>query len=354
MPRANANDGQAVKIPRPRERPTIMRPSQAPTSLAFQMRLSATYDQLKVFCNVVETVAKLADKHVDLCHDHVRSPGWPRFLRIARKECPLVESFTDAWPVNIIVSEHRRLKYQRPSKKPNPHRRKGLAHWTKWATDENLRLLVPGLLHSAPTARPAPAPGANVLQEPSEIPIEFDDESDNEPDSNAGVPLTATPVNLSTLARTIVTELNARSASSRSGGDTVRGSPSPSSSSTGSGTPSSVVPPGRSRCQTPPTQLASSTTVNARTDPVLAFLRGLDPEQTDLLPVFVAMGVTDGAALQGVARMSTRDAWVYSWVKENRITELQFTAIVSGFKKMAYVPPTASQISDGGIRARWS
>ena len=94
--------------------------------------------------------------------------------------------------------------------------------------------------------------------------------------------------------------------------------------------------------------------VNGRSDPVFAFLRGLDPEQTDLLPVFVAMGVTDGAALQGVARMRTRDAWVYSWVKENHITELQFAAIVSGFKKMVYVPPTASQISDGGMRARWS
>ncbi len=77
---------------------------------------------------------------------------------------------------------------------------------------------------------------------------------------------------------------------------------------------------------------ASTLTLTPENAPVLAFLRNLVPEQTALLPVFVSKGVTNGAELQGLARMPKRDEFVYSWVKTNQITELQFVAIMTGLR----------------------
>lgn len=76
-------------------------------------------------------------------------------------------------------------------------------------------------------------------------------------------------------------------------------------------------------------------TVNECIELVLMFLCSLDPDQSDLLPVFITIVI----ALQGPAHMETWKIWLYTWVKENCITELQFSAIATGFKAMYYMPP---------------
>ena len=85
--------------------------------------------------------------------------------------------------------------------------------------------------------------------------------------------------------------------------------------------------------------------MTAQNAPVLAFLWSLVPEQSALLPVFIFMGVTDDTALNGLARMQTRDDFMYQWVQRNYITALQFTAIMTGLRAMHTIPPLSSQVS---------
>ncbi|KAI0647003.1 hypothetical protein C8Q79DRAFT_957375 [Trametes meyenii] len=69
-------------------------------------------------------------------------------------------------------------------------------------------------------------------------------------------------------------------------------------------------------------------------EPVAAFLGSLFPDQSALLSFFVTAGITDGMALGGLARMDGRDKWLYSFVREGTLTELQFVAIQAGLNKM--------------------
>ena len=92
-------------------------------------------------------------------------------------------------------------------------------------------------------------------------------------------------------------------------------------------------------------QLASRLTVTPHNAPIQAFLQTLVPEQTALLPVFIAMGVSDNAALQGLARMNMRDEFLYSWVKQNLITELQFAVIIEALRTMHNIPPMSIQVT---------
>ncbi|KAI0709191.1 hypothetical protein C8Q76DRAFT_742433 [Earliella scabrosa] len=100
----------------------------------------------------------------------------------------------------------------------------------------------------------------------------------------------------------------------------------------------------RDSVQTPLRQLASSLTITARNEPILRFLRKLKPDLSHLVPVFHAQGVVDEAHLEGLASMDNRDAWIYTWVKENWITEFQFNILINGLKARYYLPPASAQI----------
>ena len=91
------------------------------------------------------------------------------------------------------------------------------------------------------------------------------------------------------------------------------------------------------------TQSAPAGGPHEKTMPILAFLRALESDQSVLLPIFLSMGVADEAALQDLVRMRTRDAWLYSWVQRNLITELQFHVLISGFRAMHSIAPMSSQ-----------
>ncbi|TBU50981.1 hypothetical protein BD310DRAFT_910950, partial [Dichomitus squalens] len=69
-------------------------------------------------------------------------------------------------------------------------------------------------------------------------------------------------------------------------------------------------------------------------DSILAFLNSLSPALPALLPVFMVMGVNDPVTLRGLSGMESRDRWLYSWVKEGRITESQFKIIRAGMQKI--------------------
>ena len=53
-----------------------------------------------------------------------------------------------------------------------------------------------------------------------------------------------------------------------------------------------------------------------------------------MLPIFIDHGVSDSASLQNMLRMDNWRAWMYAWVKEGMLTELQFQMIVDGLKKL--------------------
>ncbi len=86
------------------------------------------------------------------------------------------------------------------------------------------------------------------------------------------------------------------------------------------------------------TQLSgSSRTQTTSKDPssVVHFLNTLAQDLSDLLPVFIDHGVGDDASLRNVLRLNNWRAWMYAWVKEGVLTELQFQMIVDGLKKLA-------------------
>ncbi|KAI0336519.1 hypothetical protein GY45DRAFT_1238263 [Cubamyces sp. BRFM 1775] len=65
------------------------------------------------------------------------------------------------------------------------------------------------------------------------------------------------------------------------------------------------------------------------------FLRTLPQDLGDLLPVFIQYGVDDDNALRGMLRMPAWQSWLYSWVKEGWLTELQFRMICNGLAQIA-------------------
>lgn len=109
--------------------------------------------------------------------------------------------------------------------------------------------------------------------------------------------------------------------------------PTPSSSSGFYAHPTSY----RKACNGSPSKSGSAGPAgssDSESDPVLAFLRSLKPDQSRLLPVFLSQGVTGGPELNGLAQMDARDSWLYCWVKERRITEFQYSLILAGLRAL--------------------
>lgn len=60
----------------------------------------------------------------------------------------------------------------------------------------------------------------------------------------------------------------------------------------------------------------------------------LAQDLSDLSPIFIDHGVGDDISLRSILRMNNWRAWMYAWVKEGVLTELQFQMIVDGLKKL--------------------
>ena len=65
------------------------------------------------------------------------------------------------------------------------------------------------------------------------------------------------------------------------------------------------------------------------------FLRDLPQDLTGLLPVFVSHGVADEDSLRSMLRMANWRFWIYSWVKEGALTELQFQMLLEGIARLS-------------------
>ena len=76
--------------------------------------------------------------------------------------------------------------------------------------------------------------------------------------------------------------------------------------------------------------------------PIIGFLSALAQDLSFLEPVFVKHGVGDDATLRGMLRMSNWHSWIYGWVKEGGLTELQFRMIVNGLEERFKVDQEAS------------
>ena len=68
-------------------------------------------------------------------------------------------------------------------------------------------------------------------------------------------------------------------------------------------------------------------------EPIVGFLSALAQDLSCLEPVFVKHGVGDDATLRGMLQMSNWHSWIYGWVKEGALTELQFRMIVNGLEE---------------------
>ncbi|RDX56826.1 hypothetical protein OH76DRAFT_1395966 [Lentinus brumalis] len=263
-------------------RATLLRPSREHQSLSFQMRLSGSPEHLNMYCEVVEKVAKLVDAYKPAVSGPRARAQWQTFVDHVRKECPILGKYEEAWPVAVIFRMHRRYNRRHGPKSI------GLANWSKYIDTSSAGLKTPQPPRAA-TQLDLDSPHADaesVVREPSG--------SNSEAATDRW-----------TLAQWITRDLSAKAANTQEETEVA----STLSSTT-----------------------ASTLTLTAENAPVLAFLRNLVPEQTALLPVFVSKGVTNNAELQGLARMPKRDEFVYSWVKTNHITELQFFAIMTGLR----------------------
>ena len=76
-------------------------------------------------------------------------------------------------------------------------------------------------------------------------------------------------------------------------------------------------------------------TCELSTEPVSDFLRSLPQDLAFLLPVFVSYGVKDGPSLHALLRMKDWQGWLYTWVRQGKLTEFQFTLISRGLEKAA-------------------
>ncbi|KAI0807365.1 hypothetical protein C8Q74DRAFT_57107 [Fomes fomentarius] len=67
--------------------------------------------------------------------------------------------------------------------------------------------------------------------------------------------------------------------------------------------------------------------INALATEPISFLRSLPQDLSFLLPVFVRHGVVDEPSFRSIARMVKWRSWLYTWVKEGDLTELQFKMV---------------------------
>ncbi|KAI0670433.1 hypothetical protein C8Q78DRAFT_1036160 [Trametes maxima] len=285
-------------IPRPIKISHAISPIlRKPGSLASQMRLDDSSSNLRVYCNIVTTIGALADKHKRLFDEEGvtgRSMAWEGFMEMVRHQLPIINSYEDAWPVIDLVREHRHRTKQTSSS--------GLQHFNR---KHGRRLGV----DSVSTA-PLNTTTSTGMNHQSQV--------------------DALPGSLPTR----------RCRSDRGSLRTVATCPAGPSSTSGPDTHGPSVQPEQGRhTEAPPRRendsgIRASVSVPATDGPVVAFLGSLCPDQSALLPVFLAAGIADGAALNGVARMEGRNKWLYSLVREGTLTELQFIAVVAGLDKM--------------------
>ncbi|TBU50716.1 hypothetical protein BD309DRAFT_1025160 [Dichomitus squalens] len=72
--------------------------------------------------------------------------------------------------------------------------------------------------------------------------------------------------------------------------------------------------------------------------PILDFLSALAQDLSFLLAVFISHGVGDDTSLQSMLQMNNWRSWMYTWVREGVLTELQFQMIVDGLEKLLRKP----------------
>ncbi|TBU50729.1 hypothetical protein BD309DRAFT_995828 [Dichomitus squalens] len=252
---ASSYSGDRALIPKPCKRPTSFVPGKADNNLASRMGLSHTQQQLDCYCQIVEDVAKLYDKHKDEMFGHgVRSDS-PAFREKVRQLHPiLIDGYEDAWPIECICGI-------------------GLSNWTKHMGKASK------LAQTSPQRRHSRGPTLGHPQERQRLAASYTEEL---------------PAHLQ-----------------------VSEASTPCSAGAGNSVSNPRNYNGTQSC-------GGLHKFASDPDSILAFLNSLSPALPALLPVFMVMGVND----------SSRDRWLYSWVKEGRITELQFKIIRVGMQKI--------------------
>ncbi|KAI0647002.1 hypothetical protein C8Q79DRAFT_925650 [Trametes meyenii] len=274
-------------------------------TLASQMRLHSSVCSLKIYCHIMATIAVLADEHghlfdVEAVKKH--SATWKNFLKTVLHQLPIIKSYEDAWPVIEIVREHRR-RSKNPDFRSLQHL--GARHTTDLSIEKTKQ--------SEP---PAPS-AATKYRRSNRISLWRSVTTAH----SAGPPSISGPV---------------------APGPDVRSEQSPHTESLpiqrrrASRTPDPVRISSPQAVEVPSVVTHDQTAVTEKSDaePVAAFLSSLFPDQSALLSVLVAAGITDSVTLDGLARMDARNKWLYGFVREGTLTELQFVAIQTGLDKM--------------------
>ncbi|KAH9946161.1 uncharacterized protein BXZ73DRAFT_72990 [Epithele typhae] len=299
MPRARP---LPTPIPRPAGRVTSFIPNDT-KGLAYHMELSSTPEQTQVYCALVEDIARLYDDYIiSRGNSAFSGPEREEFKKLAVDRIPMMRNFEGAWPVMLIASEHR-YKVSRPDGKRSGFR----GFFTRHAPH----------LDTQP---------AHVVRTARQHGIQQRGTSDSSVASRRGAGKRTRGPNCRTLARSILQEL---------GPSLSPPTPAHDPSCESEPPPSAELPRVAMSTAVPAPRTVAASPKGARLPAVATFLMSLTPEQTGLGPLFHQLGIDD---LGELLQMKERYVWLYSLVKEDRLTEFQFALIKNGLKKLETAP----------------
>ncbi|KAI1795927.1 hypothetical protein LXA43DRAFT_1058162 [Ganoderma leucocontextum] len=254
-------------------------------SLARQMRLDGNKNKLKLYFDIVNSTGMLCDQYFPF--NEKMSGGWnvKPILRVLvpklLKKFPVLRNYVDLWPITTMISRHHALC--------KAGSKKGIIRSASWQSNV-IKPTVGGNL-STPNTYTRCMNTRNMFTRSMKAPGYKDAAGRSH--------------------KLCYSQDIARRKGTGSNGyndDDWEASPLPSSPRA----PTSEGPPS-----------------------VVHFLSTLAQDLSALLPVFIDHGVEDDASLRNMLRMNNWRAWMYAWVKEGVLTELQFQMVIDGLKKLA-------------------
>ncbi|KAH9901367.1 hypothetical protein C8Q73DRAFT_832822 [Cubamyces lactineus] len=311
--------------------------------LAKQMKLAGSESSRRVYYSILNTVGKLCDRYFP--HDRELPSGreakQPLVDEALRKQ-PILKMYEDAWPIHMMLTMHRqsrRAGVRRGVMAPFPATTvragscpaAGTGTGTGTGTRPGSRFKPAGVAGTVVVAinsrRPVSGGGtAHATQKRRAVSQPRRARSRS---ASASIGRTST-VTLSSQPAARAPKTHVHSQRSRDDANAARDATHP---------PAARTTDSHSRARiSVRSNAAPSTSTNKPSGPgaIEAFLRALPQDLGGLLPLFQQFGVVDEDALRGMLRMPAWRSWLYSWVKEGWLTELQFRMVCDGLAQIAF------------------
>ncbi|KAI0664825.1 hypothetical protein C8Q70DRAFT_1049031 [Cubamyces menziesii] len=280
--------------------------------LARQMRLAGSESSRRIYYGILSTVGKLCDRYFP--HDREMPPG-----REAKQ--PLIDE-ASTHPILFLpplLSRTQRGRSSEETADPEDGRRAGL----------HRGIIAPALATTAVRAGSRPEGGTGTRAGPSTG-------SRFKPADVAG------PSTSNTRPGTVVVAIPSRRttykgrAASQPHRNRSRSASTETLSSQARPRPPKAHNPSQRAHDDANAPANSNAAVGKGSEAIKGFLRTLPQDLGGLLPLFLQYGVGDGDALRGMLRMPAWRSWLYSWVKEGWLTELQFRMVCDGLAQLVF------------------